>query len=157
MTLHFDTHSMEFLHPKCPKKPIWTIAIVILIIAFVAWMGHNRVYETKHKYVPVKKDTIVVTVTSYQPTAEQCDSQPFLTAFMELVPQDYSNIKWVAVSQDLLDNHVNKNDTIILFTEKDNVMIGKYKVSDKMNSRKYKSVDILQDKPLKMKAKMLIQ
>lgn len=57
--------------------------------------------------------SVNVKVTSYQPTIEQCDSTPFLTASGHRIT-DSSYYKTCAVSKDLLYSVLNFNDIIKL-------------------------------------------
>ena len=84
-----------------------------------------------------------VTVTQYNPVAEQCDSTPLITADnskIDLVKLKKGKLKWVAVSRDLR-KHFKYGSTIIIRGA--GHMSGKYKVHDTMNPRFTNRVDIL--------------
>jgi 3D (Asp-Asp-Asp) domain-containing protein len=80
-----------------------------------------------------------VTVTTYFPVPEQCDSSPFYTADGSFI--DSSSKRWCAVSQDLLEDY-SFGDTISIYTG-DPLYNGKYIVHDCMHPRVKNCIDIL--------------
>lgn len=93
-------------------------------------------------------NTMMVTLTYYQPVAEQCDSTPLITADnsrIDLDKLERGEIKWCAVSQDLRDR--------LPFGSSISIPgLGVYKVRDVMNPRHRNRVDILvhPDKKLRL-------
>lgn len=65
----------------------------------------------KKKAITYDVKGINVRITSYQPTVEQCDSSPFITASGDSITEE-SYYTWCAVSKDLLNNEVNFGDSI---------------------------------------------
>lgn len=93
-------------------------------------------------------NTMMVTLTYYQPVTEQCDSTPLITADNSRIDLDKlarGEIKWCAVSQDLRDR--------LPFGSSISIPgLGVYKVRDVMNPRHRNRVDILvhPDKKLRL-------
>lgn len=93
-------------------------------------------------------NTMMVTLTYYQPVPEQCDSTPLITADNSRIDLDKlarGEIKWCAVSQDLRDR--------LPFGSSISIPgLGVYKVRDVMNPRHRNRVDILvhPDKKLRL-------
>lgn len=90
---------------------------------------------------------IRVTVTTYNATEEQCDDTPDITSIgAKITP----GVRWVAVSQDLLNFNLNYRDSVYLevyhppgSTRKGEKYSGWYKVMDRTSARLRKTVDIL--------------
>ena len=86
--------------------------------------------------------TTLITLTTYNPTASQCQGNPLQTAdgsIINLQRLKKGSIKWCAISRDLLK-------TIPLGSIIEIEGYGRYEVKDTMNSRFNHYVDILQDK-----------
>ena len=84
----------------------------------------------------VGKDTIYTTITYYQPTKEQCGSNPLVTADgsrIDLAKLERGEIKWCAVSPDLYK----KGGRIWIDG------MGVYEIHDKTSARHRAWVDIL--------------
>lgn len=85
-----------------------------------------------------------VLATKYNPVPEQCDSDYLTTAdnsSIDLVKLNRYELKWVAVSRDLL-KHFNYGDTILV--ESDNVNLsGEWVIKDTMNRRFTNRIDFL--------------
>ncbi len=87
-----------------------------------------------------------VTVTTYNPTKEQCDDTPLITADgSKIDPYKVSSWNWIAVSQHMLTRNggpLNYGDTVYIFgTEHKD---GMYIVKDCMNKRKTNQIDFLE-------------
>lgn len=89
---------------------------------------------------PTKR--IVVTATCYQPRVEQCDSDPFITANLGVINRfNPLGQRWVAVSCDMLLEHVKYGDSIHV-TGTD-IYDGWWQVMDCMNKRWEMKIDFL--------------
>lgn len=103
----------------------------------------KTIKPTAHKR---KKHRGRVTVTQYNPVVLQCDEDPLVTADnskIDLKKLERGQIRWVAVSRDLLDKY-NYGNIIELTVVKGNRRInGRYIVHDTMNPRFTNRVDIL--------------
>lgn len=89
-----------------------------------------------------------VTATVYNPVARQCDKDPLITADcsrIDLDKLDTGEIKWIAVSRDLLQ-HFNYGDVIELKSISDPSINGTYEIHDTMNKRFKNYIDILSPK-----------
>lgn len=85
----------------------------------------------------------IVTVTKYNPTVDQCDSDPLITAdgsFIDTVKLKNREIKWIAISRDLR-SVFQYGDTVVLSGTGSND--GEYIVRDTMNPKWKSRVDIL--------------
>jgi len=92
-----------------------------------------------------------VTATVYNPVAGQCDNSPLITSDMSEIDLDElmsGNIKWVALSRDLLE-HFSYGDRIYVHSDSDSSINGIYEVHDTMNIRYTNCIDIL--KPVDQK------
>lgn len=85
----------------------------------------KRFIELKERY------NVRVTVTAYSPSVEETDGTPYITSSL-LEPKPWT----VAVSRDLYNNGWTEGKYIYIN------QIGRFRILDKMNHRKYKSVDI---------------
>ena len=105
----------------------------------------GRIQAQKEKTVQ-KKHRGRVTVTQYNPVVLQCDEDPLVTADnskIDLKKLERGQIRWVAVSRDLLDKYSYGN-IIELTVVKGNKRINRrYIVHDTMNPRFTNRVDIL--------------
>jgi len=100
----------------------------------------------------IKEEFIVngldkVTVTFYNPVAGQCNSSPLITADNSKIDLDElkrGNLKWVAVSRDLLKSgKIKYGEKIRVTCKEDSTLNGVYTVHDTMHSRWIKKIDIL--------------
>lgn len=88
----------------------------------------------------------VVTVTKYNPTIDQCDSDPLITAdgsYIDTLKLKNGELKWIAISRDLR-SEFQYGDTVILSGT--GLNDGEYVVRDTMNPRWKSRVDILSPK-----------
>jgi len=96
-------------------------------------------------FVEAKKISFDVTVTTYNPTRQQCDSTPNITADgTKINPRKATQYRYVALSRDLLSRWggpFDYGDYIII--EGTGKWDGIYQVRDTMNPKWVKRVDIL--------------
>ncbi len=96
-------------------------------------------------FVEAKKIAFDVTVTTYNPTRQQCDSTPNITADgTRINPRKATQYRYVALSRDLLSRWggpFDYGDYIII--EGTGKWDGLYQVRDTMNPKWVKRVDIL--------------
>lgn len=87
-----------------------------------------------------------VTVTQYNPVVLQCDEDPLVTADnskIDLKKLERGQIRWVAVSRDLLDKYSYGNIIELTVVKGNKRINGRYIVHDTMNPRFTNRVDIL--------------
>ena len=107
----------------------------------------NRVWQLEDEcgYVEASKIAFNVTVTTYNPTRQQCDSTPNITADGTTIkPWKATDYRYVALSRDLLSRWggpFDYGDYIII--EGTDGWDGIYQVRDTMNPKWVKRVDIL--------------
>lgn len=88
------------------------------------------------------KDTVLI--TWYNPCESQCDSDPLVTADMSVIDlEELKNrdIRWIAVSRDLLETY-SMGDTVIIDSPNQKVN-GEWVIHDVMNKRFTKRIDLL--------------
>ena len=93
-----------------------------------------------------KKHRGRVTVTQYNPVVLQCDEDPLVTADnskIDLEKLRRGQIRWVAVSRDLLDRYSYGNIIELTVVKGNKRINGRYIVHDTMNPRFTNRVDIL--------------
>ena len=91
------------------------------------------------------EDVRIVTATYYHPVPEQCDSDPLTTASgkkIDLEKLERGEIKWIAVSRDLLGTY-EFGDIVKITCEHDPSINGEYEVTDTMNERFENTIDLL--------------
>ena len=91
---------------------------------------------------PEIRDTVLL--TWYNPVSSQCDADPLITADMSKINLEKlknREIKWIAVSRDLLKNY-NMGDTVIIESKNPRIN-GEWVIHDKMNKRFTKRIDLL--------------
>lgn len=111
------------------------IAILTTIPLFHQDSGESLFIE-----YPPKQRT--VTATCYQPRVEQCDGNPFLTANLSVINRfNPLGQRWVAVSRDMLLEHVKYGDSIHVFGT--GIYDGWWQVMDCMNKRHKEKIDFL--------------
>lgn len=99
------------------------------------------------KTIAAKKeivDEVTVTVTRYNPTPGQCNSDCLTTADgskINLAKLKNGDIRWIAVSRDLLSKY--KYGSVVFVDSEDGNIRGYYEVHDTMNKRWRKRIDIL--------------
>ena len=131
------------------KDLIFFTLIIMLILKIqisVKWNPPNKIqteYIKVHDTVYI--DTTYITshasITVYQPIKAQCDSQPLITSDgskIDLKELKNGNIKWCAISQDLLYLFPRDKPKRIWIDG-----YGIYEVRDVMNKRFNHKVDIL--------------
>jgi 3D (Asp-Asp-Asp) domain-containing protein len=87
---------------------------------------------------------VTVTVTKYNPTVKQCDSDPLITAdgsFIDTLKLNNGELKWIAVSRDLRSDF-HYGDTVMIVSDSGEID-GEYIVHDTMNPRWTLRIDIL--------------
>ena len=93
-----------------------------------------------------------VTATVYNPVAEQCDDDPLITADCSRIDLERLNsgeLKWVALSRDLLKENYSYGDRIEIICLSDSKINGIYEVHDTMNRRYSERIDILMPNSIK--------
>lgn len=88
------------------------------------------------------KDTVLI--TWYNPSEDQCDSDPLITADMSVIDLEElknRNIRWIAVSRDLLKTY-SLGDTVTIDSPNQRVN-GEWVIHDVMNKRFTKRIDLL--------------
>ena len=112
------------------KSISWVLFGILFLCAIMStgvyirdYLDEDRRQQEIDSLLKVSEDNIgfdtldiKVKVTSYQPTIEQCDSTPFVTANGSHI-KDYSYGLWCAVSKDLFYDKINFNDTIYLLLD----------------------------------------
>lgn len=86
-----------------------------------------------------------VTATVYNPVEDQCDSDPLVTADnsnIDLLKLKKKQIRWIAVSQDLLGEY-KYGDQVHLLCKENPKINGVYIIHDCMNKRFRDRIDIL--------------
>lgn len=111
--------------------------ILITLFLFPLFTGERIIKRSISNFFHLK-----VTATCYQPSIDQCDSDPLMTASgSKINPRDPLGHRWIAVSRDLLKNHVKMGDTVHVHGT--GVYDGKWVVKDKMNKRFKNKIDFL--------------
>lgn len=93
-------------------------------------------------------------LTIYNPTVDQCDQDPFVTASNQKIsPRKLKSgaIRWMAVSRDMLKRwggNLNYGDTVVVFTG-DASIDGEWIIQDTMNKRFKNRGDLLFDSQLR--------
>ena len=111
------------------------------------------VVKAEVKTTPRKRHKRRVTVTQYNPVVAQCDEDPLVTADnsrIDLRKLERGQIRWVAVSRDLLDKYSYGNTIKLTVTKGNRRINGRYVVHDTMNPRFTNRVDILTPEGAKM-------
>lgn len=91
-------------------------------------------------------DKISVTVTVYNPVSAQCDDTPLITADNSKINTKKLNkgeIKWIAVSRDLLKRGISYGDKVRIKSKTDPTINGIYEVHDTMHKRWRNRIDLL--------------
>ena len=105
-------------------------------------------YEDDDVYIEEKETPVIqVTVTKYNPTVEQCDSDPLITAdgsYIDTLKLNEGKLKWIAISRDLREIF-HYGDTVVILTDSGEID-GEYIVHDTMNPRWVSRIDILSPK-----------
>lgn len=108
----------------------------------------SKVDSTKVSHRPKTNKTYKrfysVWATKYNPTVEQCDSDPFTTADMSKINMRKLNshqLKWIAISRDLL-NQFKLGDIVEIQCSNDKLN-GEWEIHDLMNSRFKNKIDFL--------------
>ena len=93
-------------------------------------------------------------LTIYNPTTDQCDADPFVTASNQKInPGKLRSgaIRWMAVSRDMLKRwggNLNYGDTVMIYTG-DSAIDGEWVIQDTMNKRFKNRGDLLFDSQLR--------
>ena len=113
---------------------------LIVLLSISQTRGMDNLFNTSFENLIFD---IKVTATCYQPTIEQCDSTPGITADGSRI--DLSNPlkhRWVAVSRDILRvRHINFGDTILISGT--GRYDGKWVIRDVMSKKFKNKVDFL--------------
>ena len=135
-----------------------TICLFILTWYFSTMMDkyHNETTRLQERvwqledgcgYTEANKIAFNVTVTTYNPTKEQCDSTPNQTADGTIIkPWLATKYRYVALSRDLIarwGGPFEYGDYVVIEGTEDGDWDGIYQVRDTMNPKWVKRVDIL--------------
>lgn len=139
------------------KKYLAICAVLIASLVIFTPINANKSTDIQKKYAGIEttvkdsqdtKDTKVVThvtLTCYQPVAAQCNADYLHTAdnsFIDLKKLKRGELKWVAISQDLLWL-IPMGSKVKITDEKTGKCYGTFTVKDKMNKRWNHRMDIL--------------
>lgn len=118
------------------KKDIQTAALItIFMAAFNTFAGINVPLLSFNKRVMESSNSgpvIPVTVTAYSPTIEECDDDPFITAYQRPV-----KVGTIAISRDL-ENEFGWQAGDLVHV----IGLGVFEVNDRMHHKWKKRVDI---------------
>lgn len=136
------------------------ILINVMVILFLTMIIGGSIYweEPKERYyTPIEEEIVIeeeireddnwviVTATVYNPTEDQCDSDPLITADNNYIDLDLlkeKKIKWIAVSRDLRKDF-KYGDEVMIECDHDPSINGIYEVRDTMNPRWKNRIDLL--------------
>ncbi len=140
---------------------IWTIFSICMVMLGITAIQDNSIDEktaycqpkiemTKEEqdywFSPDPEDLgDQVLITWYNPCVSQCDSDPLITADMskiDLKKLSRRDIRWIAVSRDLLNRGYSMGDTIIIDSPNPRIN-GEWVIHDKMNKRFTNRIDLL--------------
>ncbi len=110
------------------------------------WEEESQAATVVKKQRPKVRHRGRVTVTQYNPVIEQCDEDPLVTADnskIDLKKLRNGQIRWVAVSRDLLDKYGYGNTVELTVVQGNKRINGRYIVHDTMHPRFTNRVDIL--------------
>lgn len=130
---------------KTKKDCLLPLLLFLILVGLVGKMEKPGSPIPKSKVVE-EEQQVLVTVTVYNPVPEQCNSDPLCTADMsriDLGKLKRGEIRWIALSRDLLGSQFNYGDTIRLSCESDSSINGEYVVHDTMNKKWTNRADIL--------------
>lgn len=103
------------------------IFCLLILFTFPAIGGAEEV-----KICPFHKWRVLVKMTAYTPTVEECDSTPFITASNKMV-----SVGYVALSRDLEEDFGYKfGDKVVIQG------MGVFEFQDRMHARKKRQIDI---------------
>lgn len=139
------------------KKYLGICAVLIASLVIFTPINANKSTDIQKKSAKIEttvkdsqetKDTKVVThvtLTCYQPVAAQCNADYLHTAdnsFIDLKKLKRGELKWVAISQDLIWL-IPMGSKVKITDEKTGKCYGTFTVKDKMNKRWNHRMDIL--------------
>lgn len=107
---------------------------------------YDEEYGTRAREVLEEKNIYIVTGTVYNAVVAQCNSNPLVTADGSRIDKSKLNsgeIKWIAVSRDLLKRGLSYGDKVIVRNIKNQDYEGIYEIHDTMNSRYESYIDFL--------------
>lgn len=126
-------------------------AMVIVLVGYWATIYTKRPdikdLVIKAHIVASHLNRVPVTITTYNPTVDQCDNTPLLTANGTWIDKEHPE-RFIAVSRDLYV--VLREKWVVLNCPLAPIINGNWKVVDTMNSRLTKTVDILIANPDKI-------
>ena len=127
--------------------------ILVLLVIFFAILVLSPGRENKKEITVVSEEELLsetvevtkdITVTFYNPTTGQCDSDPLITADgseINLKKLENGELRWCAVSRDLLQVY-RYGDEIWIDSENPEIR-GWWIIKDTMNIRKKNHIDLL--------------
>ena len=129
------------------NRKISQIILCILLLNVVSYVYQIRYTYTEQTKIPEYKDVpkhiTIDSVTVYNATKAQCDSEPLITASNDTIDLKNFPENWIALSRDVMQKHgINYGDTVILVAD-DASMCGCFIVKDTMNKRKKNCADLL--------------
>ena len=119
--------------------------------SFAAQVNETRIVQEKDTLLILEEEKTSlgevrwVTATYYNPVPEQCNSNPLITASgrkIDLEKLRKEEIKWIAVSRDLLKTY-KYGDVVRITCEHDPSIDGDYVIADTMNERFENMIDLL--------------
>lgn len=133
-------------------KKIISIHIILLALLMLPFTATStRINRAGEKiYLRSSRQAVLDVLTVYNPTTEQCDNTPLITASNSKINPDElknENIRWMALSRDLLKrwNGVFHYGDTVLVTAGDPQIDGLWIIKDTMNKRFKNRGDLLFD------------
>ena len=131
---------------------MWSIPVILLSnILLAVGLDKEHIgklhYGTKKYslYPAIKRNVpILINMSVYNPTVEQCDNNPYITAYGDTINPNEPQ-RWVASSRDLGLKH---NDTIVITSKVCPYLNGEWIVKDRSGGTRY--IDILISNPNKV-------
>lgn len=140
---------------KAEKILINNVMVILFLTMIIGgsiyWDGPKEKYYTPieeeivMEEIQEEDDWVVVTATVYNPTEDQCDSDPLITADNSYIDLDLlkeKKIRWIAVSRDLRKDF-KYGDEVMIECDHDPSINGIYEVRDTMNPRWKNRIDLL--------------
>jgi hypothetical protein len=129
-------------------KRLFCAIIGSLVLVMTPIIGSFTRGVSNKIYIPVETSHVLETLTVYNPTTNQCDATPLITASnqrIDLKLLSSQKLRWMALSRNLLkrwNGEFNYGDTVII-SSGDPQIDGPWVIQDNLNKRYTNRGDLL--------------
>jgi hypothetical protein len=136
------------------NRPIIALLFTICLLGLPNMGSYTKGIEQKKYLRKIDASTVLETLTIYNPTSNQCDATPWITAsnaHIDPLKLSKQELRWMALSRDLMkrwNGKFNYGDTVLV-TSGDKQIDGLWVIQDILNKKYKLRGDLLFDRSIR--------